>query len=146
MDIRKVEATDAQAIADIHRRARATAMPWLPVMHSAAGDLQYFQTKVLPTETVHVACAPQIIGFIAAHDGWVNHLYLDPACLRQGIGTLLLDLVKADAESLQLWTFQKNVGARAFYQAQGFAEVEQTDGHDNEEKTPDVRLEWARSP
>ena len=44
--------------------------------------------------------------------------------------------------ALQLWTFQVNVRARAFYRHHGFREVELTDGRANEEREPDVRLEW----
>ena len=43
-------------------------------------------------------------------------------------------------DSLQLWTFQVNDRARAFYARHGFREVELTDGATNEEHEPDVRL------
>ncbi|HSZ51159.1 MAG TPA: hypothetical protein VK801_06275, partial [Caulobacteraceae bacterium] len=46
---------------------------------------------------------------------------------------------------VQLWTFQVNTRSRRFYRLQGFAEILQTDGADNEEKEPDVLLEWRRS-
>ena len=37
--------------------------------------------------------------------------------------------------------FQKNEGARRFYERHGFTAVEWTDG-DNEEGAPDVRYRW----
>ena len=43
---------------------------------------------------------------------------------------------------LELWVFQRNTGAVAFYEAHGFAIVEATDG-DNEEQEPDFRMTWS---
>jgi hypothetical protein len=43
-------------------------------------------------------------------------------------------------EPLVLWCFTDNTAARAFYRAQGAEELYETDGRDNEERTPDVRL------
>jgi ribosomal protein S18 acetylase RimI-like enzyme len=45
-------------------------------------------------------------------------------------------------DGLQLWVFQKNVGARRFYERHGFRLVELTDGAGNEENEPDARYEW----
>jgi hypothetical protein len=41
-------------------------------------------------------------------------------------------------DRLQFWTFQRNVQARRFYEARGFALIQQTDGAQNEEKEPDA--------
>ena len=38
--------------------------------------------------------------------------------------------------------FQKNDGARRFYERHGFRLVELTDGGSNMEKEPDARYEW----
>ena len=40
--------------------------------------------------------------------------------------------------ALQLWTFRRNAPARRFYEARGFALIQQTDGARNEEKEPDA--------
>jgi hypothetical protein len=44
-----------------------------------------------------------------------------------------------------LWVFTSNTPARAFYAGHGFVETERTDGSDNEEHAPDVRMEWRPS-
>ena len=44
----------------------------------------------------------------------------------------------AGAEGLQLWVFQRNVGARRFYERHGFTLTELTDGSRNEEREPDA--------
>ena len=58
------------------------------------------------------------------------HLHIDllPEAQGQGVGTELLDVAKRASERLQLWTFQCNASARRFYEARGFALVEETDG------------------
>ncbi len=48
----------------------------------------------------------------------------------------------ADGTPRELWTFQQNLRARAFYEARGFVLVQLTDGSDNEEKTPDALYAW----
>ncbi len=47
-----------------------------------------------------------------------------------------------DHRRLGLWTFAADAGARAFYQCEGFAPVETTDGARNDEGLPDVRQAW----
>ena len=83
-----------------------------------------------------------LIGFVVLHDGWVEHLYLEPGRTGQGHGSALLDHAKAQhPDGLDLWAFQANTGARRFYERHGFVAVAETDG-DNEEGAPDVRYRW----
>jgi GNAT superfamily N-acetyltransferase len=63
---------------------------------------------------------------------------------RGGVGTELLDVAKRASDQLELWTFERNAPARRFYEARGFALVEQTDGARNEEREPDARYLWTR--
>lgn len=87
--------------------------------------------------------ANSFAGFIAVQEPWVNHLYVLPQPQGIGIGTRLLRIAKEiSPDYLQLWTFQANLPARAFYRKHGFVEVELTEGEGNEERTPDVRLIW----
>jgi GNAT superfamily N-acetyltransferase len=69
--------------------------------------------------------------------------YVEPDAQRSGIGSALLEAAKTRRPAgLRLWVFQRNHAARAFYAQHGFAEVELTDGADNEEREPDVLLAW----
>jgi ribosomal protein S18 acetylase RimI-like enzyme len=56
----------------------------------------------------------------------------------------LLDKAKERNSELQLWTFQRNVSAIRFYQANGFRLVRETDGAVNEEREPDALFAWSR--
>jgi GNAT superfamily N-acetyltransferase len=89
--------------------------------------------------------ASTVVGVLALTDGWIDQLYLDPLVWRRGIGRRLVDIAsQRQPNGLQLWTFQANTRARAFYEALGFTGVEHTDGAGNEERAPDVR--YVRGP
>ena len=145
MLFRQASVSDAPAIARLHRASRAAAMPWLPVIHSPHEVLEFFHDQVLPSQTVIVADKlGQVAGFVAYADGWLNHLYVAPNAWRDGTGSQLLRRGQAASSTLQLWTFQRNNTARAFYVRFGFEQVELTDGQRNEEKMPDVWMVWRR--
>ena len=144
--LRPAKQSDFERIAPIHTNARATAMPWLPEVHTAEEDLWYFANALLPEETAHVAKVDgQVIGYSAYANDWLTHLYLDPSFQRRGIGSALLQNSKTGHDELNLWVFQRNIAAQAFYQTHGFIEVMRTDGSRNEEKTPDIHLRWTRN-
>ena len=111
--------------------------PWMPKLHSRAEDLG-FVTGLLRTHVVRVV---EGLGFLARQGSVVDALYLAPAGRGLGYGRALLDEVKVTG-LVQLWTFQANQGARAFYLREGFREVRFTDGSGNDEKLPDVWMEW----
>jgi putative acetyltransferase len=85
-----------------------------------------------------------LVGFCAAHRGWIDHLYVVHERHGQGIGQALLRRTLRGRSRVRLWTFQRNLRSRDFYRRQGFVEVRFTDGRDNEEKEPDVLREWRR--
>jgi GNAT superfamily N-acetyltransferase len=74
---------------------------------------------------------------------WLEQLYVLPGSHGRGIGSALLDHAKVRRpDGLQLWAFESNSVARAFYESRGFVAVEHTDGTGNEERSPDVRYRW----
>ena len=111
--------------------------PWMPKLHSRAEDM-WFINALMQTHVVRVVAG---LGFLARQGSVVDALYLTPAGRGLGYGRALLDEVKVTG-LVQLWTFQANQGARAFYLREGFREVRFTDGSGNDEKLPDVWMEW----
>jgi ribosomal protein S18 acetylase RimI-like enzyme len=135
--------TDADAVAAVFGAARREAMPWLPRVHTEAEDRSFFAGVIEDSEVLVVRREEGVVGFLARKDDLVEHLYVRPEAQRAGIGSALLEDAKTRHPSgLQLWVFQRNQGARAFYAGQGFVEVRLTDGSANEEREPDVLLAW----
>jgi GNAT superfamily N-acetyltransferase len=144
LEIRDARPSDVPVIATVFRAARVAAMPWLPVLHTSDEDLGFFG-RAVQTQTAYVAVLDgSVAGFAVVDDGeaMLEHLYLEPAAHRQGIGRQLLDHARAaHGGPLELWCFTENGAGRAFYAACGARELYETDGSGNEERTPDVRLE-----
>jgi GNAT superfamily N-acetyltransferase len=144
--LRQLALTNMGAAAQVHRIAFDQAMPRLVGLHTPEEDRWFYREHVFKTCRVWGRFDQDALsGLIAFRDGWVEQLYVLPAAQGRGVGTELLDVAKRACERLELWTFQCNERARRFYEARGFALVEQTDGARNEEKEPDARYVWARA-
>lgn len=142
---RQLGLDDMDAAAHVHRAAFDHALPWLAGLHTPDEDRWFYRERVFPSCTLWGAFDHgALTGFIALHDDWIEQLYVLPQAQGRGIGSELLDVARRGADRLQLWTFQRNARARRFYEARGFALVEQTDGARNEEREPDARYLWER--
>ena len=86
----------------------------------------------------------KLVAFCAYREGWLDHLYVLPEYQRRALGTALLNDAMHASSELQLWVFQRNEGARRFYERNGFELIELTDGSSNEEHEPDARYLWRR--
>jgi GNAT superfamily N-acetyltransferase len=144
--IRKARAADAPAIARLIRQSKSEAMPWLAKPHTLEEDEGWVAGVLLPSHDVRVAVSladqGALIGVVALSPGWVNQLYVATSEQGRGVGSRLLRLAQeSTTEALQLWTFQRNIRAREFYEWHGFVEVRRTNG-DNEEHEPDVLYRW----
>ncbi len=89
--LRQAALPDMQAVARLHRHVRRICLPYLPDLHTPEKDLAYFQGVVFPGSTICLAeVSSQLIGFAAAKDEWLDHLYIDPAWHGRGVGSTLL--------------------------------------------------------
>ena len=141
-------AEEADILAALFSVARRDAMPWLRVVHSDEETRKWMRGQVLPQQSVWVAALRhEIVGFAARDGAWLTHLYVKSGWTRHGIGQQLLDAVIAEAKSrtpvLRVATFQRNTGARRFYERNGFVAARLGDGKGNEEGEPDVVYERA---
>ncbi|MGN6305160.1 MAG: GNAT family N-acetyltransferase [Mesorhizobium sp.] len=129
---------DAPVIARVLRRS-LESLAWMPKLHTPTEDLAFISEMVLPRQSVIVAeTGCEIVGFVAAHQGWLNLLYLNPEWTGQGIGGRLLEMATAGAGETKLYCFQANAGARRFYERHGFRAAAFSAGSANEEGLPDV--------
>jgi putative acetyltransferase len=142
--IRRADEQSVEAVAHLLRLVLRASLPFLPELHTPDEDVWFVRNVMFAQCEVWIAETKDIDGFIAFRAGWIDHLYVRPDLQRQGIGKALLGQATKAHASLRLWTFQKNAAAIRFYLAQGFCEIERTNGSRNEEREPDVLFEWMR--
>ena len=143
---RRARLDDMAGVARIHRLAFFHAMPHMPVLHTPEDDAAYYSSVVFPRSQIWmIEHSRAATGFIAFRASWVDHLYIHPDYQRRGIGSSLLAVAQASADSLRLWTFQCNNGARRFYEGHGFRIEQETDGATNDERQPDILYAWQRA-
>ncbi len=143
MGYRPLHLADAADIAKIHRRAIFSAVEKFPDLHTPAQDLDFFNSELATSKGyAYLGSDEEIQGFILWRENWINHLYLDSEILRLGIGSNLLKFASGEIEGplIQLFTFQSNTGAVAFYLKHGFTISRAGDGSGNQEGLPDFLL------
>ena len=142
--LRRAVPADAGAAADVWLASFRAALPTVRLTHTDDEVRDWIARVVVGQYETWVAEAGgDVVGLMALHDDWIEHLYLRPDWRRRGLGGRFVTLAKERSPSgLQLWCFQVNVPAQRFYEGVGFLAVERTDGARNEEHEPDIRYEW----
>ena len=140
--IRRSTTTDAAPIADVFLASRAT-MTYLPKLHTEDDTRAFIAGVVAGKETWVAERNGAVVGFAVVDGGWLEHLYVHPSRFNSGTGSRLFEQATQEhPQGFQLWVFQKNAGARRFYEHHGCALEKLTDGADNEEKLPDALYVW----
>lgn len=113
--------------------------------HPLDGQRNYFLSEVVPQNSVRLAVEDgRLVGFVAASRESIAQLYVRTGCQHRGIGTGLLDWAKAQSGgTLWLFTFQRNLRARAFYEKHGFIAV--AFGFEPFWQLEDVKYAWQDS-
>jgi ribosomal protein S18 acetylase RimI-like enzyme len=143
--LRAAQAADAGALAALFTASRGL-LDFLPQLHDAAEDRAFIRDHVLTDTRVTLADQRGVpVGFVAERPGEIEHLYVAPDALGQGVGSALLRAVLAHQDEVALWCFAENTRALAFYRHHGFEVIAETDGAANEAKRPDKRLRWLRA-
>ena len=143
--LRQLKLDDMDAAARVVRTAFDQALPSLAGLHTPEEDQWFFRERVFKTCEMWGAFDGAVMtAIIAFREGWIDQLYVLPTAQRRGVGKDLLQVAQNAFDRLQLWTFQRNAPARRFYEARGFALIQQTDGARNEEKEPDALYLWTR--
>ncbi|AOJ71492.1 MULTISPECIES: acetyltransferase [Burkholderia] len=124
MSIRSRFSTDNPVLAEIwHRSVRAT--------HTflSEQDIRELYPQVrntyLPNVTVWIdeAIDGRIAGFVGANGARIEMLFVDPDLVGQGVGTRLLDHVRAEHPRLSVDVNEQNPLAHGFYRRYGFKDV-----------------------
>jgi putative acetyltransferase len=145
MEMRKLELSDMDTAAAVHRTSLLYVLPMFEGRHTPQEDRQYFREHVFPICELWGAFDEQtLVGIIAFRRDWIDQLYVLPDAQRRGVGSALLEIARNKYPSLHAWTFQKNRGARSFYESRKFVNIKETDGSDNAERELDILYRWSR--
>lgn len=143
--VRPGDEDDLPRLAELFWAARAAAVPLMPPSARSLTDVREHYLGLLGAgREVWVAEDDAgVSGFVSLAGDWLEDLYVRPDAQGDGVGAALLDVVKAlRPGGFALWVFASNTPARAFYARHGLVEREHTDGTANEERAPDIRVEW----
>jgi GNAT superfamily N-acetyltransferase/chorismate mutase len=140
--LRPATADDVAEVVRVQMASRtAAAMP--PGIHPEHEVLAWLTERHRSDEMWVAEADGTVAAYARMTPTWLDDLYVVPDRAGQGIGSALLDLVKAQRPAgFCLWVFEMNTPARGFYARHGLVELERTDGRGNEEKQPDIRMAW----
>jgi GNAT superfamily N-acetyltransferase len=115
--------------------------------HTLADARTFFRDRVLTVCDVRVAeRSGCLAGVIALEAPWIRQLAVFAEWQRRGVGTALLrDVRERSPSELRLFTFRRNVAARAFYERHGFTTVA-FGVSPVPECEPDVEYRWRAWP
>jgi GNAT superfamily N-acetyltransferase len=145
LTLRPALAVDLPQVAAVHIAARDAAYPSMPrTLHPPREVMAWVASWDLSVFSVWGAFSgEELVGYARFDDVWLDDLYVVPEAQGAGVGSALLDVVKAERRAgFRLWVFESNQPARGFYRAHGLVELEHTDGSGNEEKEPDLVMAW----
>jgi GNAT superfamily N-acetyltransferase len=112
--------------------------------HTLADASHFFRSNVLAECRVWVAESPshQYSGLVALSGSWIKQLAVFRPFQRQGVGSALLQKAREHSPGqLHLYTFQRNMAARAFYEHHGFSIV-RFGVSPVPEAEPDIEFRW----
>jgi ribosomal protein S18 acetylase RimI-like enzyme len=113
--------------------------------HTLADARQFFRNHVVAICEIWIADdSGVLLGLLALEAPWIRQLAVFREFQRRGIGTALLRMARERSpEELRLFTFQRNLQARAFYEKHGFTAVA-FGLSPAPELEPDVEYCWTR--
>jgi len=114
--------------------------------HPLEDQLRALEQKIVPHNRVLLVLDPRtsaVIGFLAYTSETVSNLYVHVDYQNKGIGSMLLDIAKKNSSGvLRLFTFERNMRARQFYERHGFKIIRQ--GFEEFWQLADIEYEWNR--
>lgn len=144
LELRPATDADTDAIAEVLVRTRGAAAPSMPpLVHDETAVRDQVRRRLREGEAWVALIDEATVGFALLDGPWLDMLYVLPEHAGSGIGSTLLEVVThARPDGFALWVFETNHAARDFYRRRGLVELERTDGADNEERQPDIRMAW----
>lgn len=142
--IRAMRPTEAKAVARVLYEAAHHAYRDINWHHSEEGVVDWFTQTVTTSRWSHIYVAVlggEICGVMCLEPAHVDQLFIARAWQGKGIGRVLLEVAKqAYPKGWDLFVFQKNKPAIAFYDAVGLRRGEE--GVSKLEGEKDVKYYW----
>lgn len=144
MLVRDAVPADLEVLVALWRRAVDATHDFLDPAHVA--DFEERLRRELPRAAVRVAVGPDDgpLGFLAARGGEIDMLFVDPSAHRRGVGTALLDDVRAPILTLDV--NEQNAAARDWYRRRGFVETGRSETDADGLPYPLIRLRRVTPP
>jgi ribosomal protein S18 acetylase RimI-like enzyme len=128
------------------RASKRSAFPYVAVMqqYTLENDIAYFRDSLAARCEVWLARQDgEVVGMLALDGRLIDQLFVAVEAQRTGVGTALVrKAMERSPEGLVLFTFRKNLPARAFYEKHGFAIV-RFGVSAPPENEPDVEYCWS---
>ena len=141
MRLCRATAGDLDGLDEDFALARDGMFAYLPRLHTRDEDRGFLRHLVATTEVWVAEEGERVAGFVSLDGDLLAHIFAHPHGL--GAGSALLEKAKERRPGgFHLWVFQRNEGARRFYERHGLRLAELTDGAGNEQRLPDARYEW----
>jgi ribosomal protein S18 acetylase RimI-like enzyme len=142
MELRRAREEDVPLLARM-LRASYDAMPYIPRLHTPEEDRRYVGDLTAQNEGWVADEDGRVLGFAVVSDDELLQIHVRAESQNRGIGTTLFrHATERRPRGFTLWTFQKNEGARRFYERHGCRIAQLTDGERNEEQEPDMQYVW----
>lgn len=141
--IRNLRNDDIDRVMEIWKESTMEAQNFIPDEYWLE-NYDNVKNNYLPNSDTYVyEEAGEIKGFVSLIENiFIGGLFLKVDCQRKGIGSKIIDFLKADHDKLQLTVYDKNVRAMNFYLKSGF-KITNTE---IDEKTTEKEhlMEWKR--
>lgn len=145
MRLRRGEPEDVEPIARM-MRSTYDRMTYVPRLHTSEEDRAYIAGLFTDHELWVADDGDGVLGFAILSADQLLQIHVDPDEQNKGIGSTLFARAKERRPAgFSLWVFQKNDGARRFYERHGCELVRLTNGAEDEEREPDAQYEWRPS-
>jgi GNAT superfamily N-acetyltransferase len=145
MELRRARREDVPRLARM-LRASYDRMTYIPTLHTPEEDAAYVGELLARNEAWVAEEDGRAVGFAVLADDALLQIHVEAGRQNRGIGSALFrHATERRPRGFTMWTFQRNEGARRFYERHGARVAQLTDGAGNEEGEPDVQYEWRPS-
>jgi GNAT superfamily N-acetyltransferase len=143
--IRRATQAEALPVADLLLRSRHATAGIPPGPFSDDEIRTWFREVAMPSsrEVWVMARGDTLTAMMVLNAQWLEQLFVAPEHLRDGRGSQLLRLAQSSRSELELWVFEANAPAIAFYEKHGFRAVGPASS-ENQEQAQAICYRWTR--